>query len=120
MAREINAGIAKEFAKEIKSLIKEYTNCKEINCYYDNSKYAIKQFVIEGNSFFSRTSTPAQEKQEITKLLKKNGCTDFHGRAWKWKLDYNNGYRVEKANGGRYELCFNMKENEQNKREEKN
>lgn len=107
MAREINHDVATEFARECKDRLGDIVNTvwsDTIQCFYDDDRFAIRQFVFKArHSWGSAYICYDQDtKFEIMEALKELGATNIKVYEFRW--NYIN-------------ICFDIKVREQKKRE---
>lgn len=100
-----NTKIMKDFAKECKIVISPIISAiwsNEYSCYYDNDKYAIKQFVLKAHhSWGTAYCDYRDDRYEIKEALSKIGATNISFK----KLTWNNIY-----------ITFNIKKSVYNKK----
>ena len=90
MAREINAKIAKEFADQCYSaaykVLTAWVDDDSFRCYWDNSPYAIKQFVLEARHKWGTAYCywDSDTKTDLTRELRNLGAANI-----KMKVEWN-------------------------------
>lgn len=105
MARDIYAKVAKEFAKRCEDIATEvFSIWGESHCYWDNSPYAVRQFVLTASHRWGTAycSWNDEDRLELEEKLRAIGATSIKVSIFKWDRVY---------------ITFNLKVQEQKRLE---